>query len=78
FGAGDLIELALDRPLAGFGDIVLLPFERELFPEVQLAEGWLVVDLDSWVARHGEEASGRGRMSKRGPRRRPGRGRARR
>ena len=78
FGAGNLIELALDRPLAGFGDIVLLPFERALFPEVDVAEDRLVVDLDAWVARHGEETAGRGRMRKRGPRRRPGPGRMRR
>jgi len=71
FGAGDLIELALDRPLAGFGDVVLLPFERALFPEVALREGRLRVDLPAWVARHLSEEESKTPSASRKRRRSP-------
>ncbi len=71
FGAGDLIELALDRPLAGFGDVVLLPFERALFPEVAVRKGWLRVDLPAWVARHLPEGEPKAPPSSRKRRRSP-------
>ncbi len=58
FGAGDLLEIRLDEPLEGFGRHLLVPFERNLVPEVTVARGLLVVDLDSWLARHGRERSG--------------------
>ncbi len=75
FGAGDLIELALDRPLAGFGDLVLLPFERDLFPEVAVREGWLRVDLPAWVARHMPEEGTKASPSSSRKQRRASRGR---
>ncbi len=71
FGAGDLIELALDRPLAGFGDVMLLPFKRDLFPEVAVREGWLTVDLAAWVARHLPEGETRSDSASRKRRRSP-------
>ncbi len=66
FGAGDLLEILLDAPLEGFGRHLLLPFERALVPEVATAEGFLVVDLQAWLARHGD-----GRAERTGGRRAP-------
>lgn len=40
FGAGDVIDIERDG-----GDSIALPFTREIFPTVDLANGRLVVDL---------------------------------
>jgi len=53
FGAGDVLELRLDSPVPGFGRSVLLPFERDLVPDVDIAGGRIVVDLDAWLRRNG-------------------------
>lgn len=50
YGAGTLLELALDAPLAGLGRTVLVPFEKAYVPRVNIVEGLIEVDLDGWVA----------------------------
>lgn len=49
FGAGDVIELALDAPVAGYGKSVLMPFEAAFVPDVDLAQGKVVIALDAWL-----------------------------
>ena len=49
FGAGDLLEVALD-PAANDGrkDKVLYPFSGEFVPEVNVEEGYVVVDREAF------------------------------
>ena len=49
FGAGDVIELALDAPVAGYGKSVLMPFEAAFVPDVDVAAGKVVIALDAWL-----------------------------
>ena len=49
FGAGDVIELALDAPVAGYGKSVLMPFETAFVPDVDVAAGKVVIALDAWL-----------------------------
>ncbi|MGF1605285.1 MAG: ribosome maturation factor RimM [Rhodothalassiaceae bacterium] len=49
FGAGDLLDILLDEPVADLGRSVLIPFERRYVPRVQVREGYLVADLAHWL-----------------------------
>lgn len=49
FGAGDVIELMLDMPVAGYGKSVLMPFEAAFVPDVDIAHGKVVIALDAWL-----------------------------
>lgn len=48
FGAEDLIELILDEPIKGLGRFAFIPFRRVLVPEVNIAGGFLRVDMTEW------------------------------
>ena len=56
YGAGSLVEIALEEPVAGFGRTVLVPFTRDYVPEIDLAAGYAVVDLAAWLARQAENS----------------------
>lgn len=49
YGAGTLVELALDEPVPDLGRSVLLPFEARYVPAIRLADRQMVVDLDGWL-----------------------------
>lgn len=49
FGAGPLIEIALDAPRKGVGSSPVLPFTAAIVPEVDLAAGRVTVLLDQWL-----------------------------
>lgn len=49
YGAGDLVVLDLDEPRKGIGKEVVLPFQRRLFPEVNLADKFVTVALEDWL-----------------------------
>lgn len=49
YGAGDLVVLDLDEPRKGIGKEVVLPFQRHLFPEVNLADKFVTVALEEWL-----------------------------
>lgn len=48
FGAEDLLEIILEVPVKGFGRHVFVPFRKALVPDVDVAGGWLSVDMDAW------------------------------
>lgn len=49
FGAGPLIEIALDTPLKGVGSTPVLPFTAAIVPSVDLAAGRVTILLDQWL-----------------------------
>lgn len=49
FGAGDLLELALDHPRRFIGSSPLVPFERNTVPEINLARRRITVRIDEWI-----------------------------
>lgn len=51
YGAGDLLDIALDAPVEGFGQTLLLPFTRELVPTVDAAAERATIDLAAWLGR---------------------------
>ena len=57
YGAGSLVEIALDKPVAGFGKTVLVPFTRDYVPVVDLAAGFAVIDLAAWLERQAEKTA---------------------
>lgn len=48
FGAEDLIELVLDKPIKGLGRFAFVPFRTELVPDVAVSDGFLMVDMARW------------------------------
>lgn len=61
FGAEDMIELALIEPLKGFGEAIVLPFRKSIFPDIRLDEGRLTVALEEWLrAQEKDEKTGPG------------------
>lgn len=50
FGAGPLIEIALDAPRAGVGTAPVLPFTAAIVPHVDMAAGRVTILLDEWLA----------------------------
>ena len=65
YGAGDLVVLRMNKPRKGVGREVLIPFNRNLFPEVNLAEGFITVALDDWLGMIEDESADRTRETKR-------------
>lgn len=49
FGAGPLIEIALDAPRKGVGSAPVLPFTALVVPEVDIAAGRVTILLDEWL-----------------------------
>jgi len=63
YGAEDLLELALNAPIKGFGKIILLPFRRALVPDVDIDAGFVTVDITAWAAVHtGQDVQERDRQ----------------
>ena len=50
FGAEDLLEVVLDKPVKGLGRHIFVPFRKALVPDINLAEGFAVVDFAAWQA----------------------------
>lgn len=50
YGAEDLLELVLDKPLKGFGRFVLIPFRAAYVPDVSIEGGFVSVSLSAWQA----------------------------
>lgn len=49
FGAGPLIEIALDAPLKGVGTAPVLPFTASIVPDIDIAGGRVTILLDEWL-----------------------------
>lgn len=49
YGAGPLLELALDEPRKDVGRAPVVPFTKALVPEVDIAGGHVTVLLDDWL-----------------------------
>lgn len=49
FGAGPLIEVALDAPRKGVGSSPVLPFTAAIVPSVDLAAGKVTILLEEWL-----------------------------
>lgn len=58
-GAGDVLEILLDQPLKGFGKSLLVPFEKRLVPDIDIAAGRLSVDLARWIGEQDDGPEGR-------------------
>jgi len=48
FGAEDLLEVALHKPVKGLGRNIFVPFSKALVPDINVAEGFAVVDFVAW------------------------------
>ncbi|WP_262690812.1 ribosome maturation factor RimM [Kordiimonas aestuarii] len=55
FGAEDLVELVLDKPLPGLGRFAFIPFRKAFVPVVDIAGGTLTIAFDDWVSIHVSE-----------------------
>ncbi|MCH8861442.1 MAG: 16S rRNA processing protein RimM [Proteobacteria bacterium] len=49
FGAGPLIEIALDAPRKGVGSAPVLPFTASIVPDIDIAAGRVTILLDEWL-----------------------------
>lgn len=49
FGAGPVIEIALDAPRKGVGTTPVLPFTAVIVPHIDLAAGRVTILLDEWL-----------------------------
>lgn len=49
FGAGDVLELSLHHARKPVGREPMVPFQEEFVPEVSIDEGFIVVNLGSWL-----------------------------
>lgn len=67
YGAGDLVVLDLDEPRKGIGKEVVLPFQRHLFPEVNLADQFVTVALEEWLDAIHEDVTDRTRETRKAP-----------
>lgn len=49
FGAGDVIEIELDKPQKGLGKTLLVPFRGDVIKDVDLTKGVLIIDPEGWL-----------------------------
>lgn len=49
FGAGDVIEIALDKAHKGVGKTLVVPFRGAVVTDVDLEKGTLTIDPDGWL-----------------------------
>lgn len=49
FGAGDVIEIELDKPQKGVGKTLLVPFRGEVVKDIDLNKGILVINPEGWL-----------------------------
>ena len=61
YGAGTLLELALDEAVEGLGKTVLVPFEKRYVPRVSVQDSVVEVDMVAWVSGQflGDKQAGR-------------------
>lgn len=64
FGAEDLLEIVLHKPVKGLGRNIFVPFRKALVPTINLAEGVLVIDFATWQATQTSERDVEGTDSK--------------
>lgn len=49
FGAEDLLELVLQKPLKGLGRHAFIPFRKAFVPVVDIRQGFVEIAFDNWV-----------------------------
>lgn len=49
FGAGPILEIDLDKPLKGYGKMLMIPLRGNAISDIKLADGFLTIDLDTWL-----------------------------
>jgi len=49
FGAGDVIEIKLDKLQKGVGKTLLVPFRGEVVKDIDLNKGVLIIDPEGWL-----------------------------
>jgi len=52
FGAEDLLELVLTKPLKGLGRHAFIPFRKAYVPVVDIRRGFVEIAFDDWVGTH--------------------------
>ncbi len=52
FGAEDLLELVLAKPLKGLGRHAFIPFRKAYVPVVDIRGGFVQIAFDDWVETH--------------------------
>lgn len=50
FGAGDVLEITLQQAMKPVGKEVMIPFQQEFVPDVDILEGVVKVNLSSWLS----------------------------
>lgn len=50
FGADDLLDIVFASPQKGFGRFAMIPFTKALVPAVDIAAGFVTVDINAWQA----------------------------
>lgn len=49
YGAEDLLDVILDKPVKGLGRIALIPFRKRLVPAINLKSRSLTIDMNHWL-----------------------------
>ena len=49
FGSEDLLDLQLDEPLKVYGKSLMVPFRRDVVPDVDIEKGSLSIRLTEWL-----------------------------
>jgi len=49
YGAEDLLDVVLDKPVKGLGRIALIPFRKRLVPTINLKSRSLTIDMSHWL-----------------------------
>lgn len=55
FGAGPVLEIALEEALKGYGETMMIPFQGPAIEKVDLVKGQILFDLEAWLADEEEE-----------------------
>lgn len=55
FGAGEIVEIILDKPRKGVGKNLMLPFRESVVGDIDLKQGIMVVDPTGWLEEEQEE-----------------------
>ena len=50
FGAGEVLELTLTQKRKTIGRDPMIPFQEKFVPEIEIEKGFLIVDLEAWLA----------------------------
>jgi 16S rRNA processing protein RimM len=55
FGAGPILEIDLNEPLKGYGKTLMIPLKGNAVTDIKLADGYLTIDLETWLEGDKEE-----------------------